>query len=128
MLLPIVHPDTGHLLAAIFPQDEPLKDVANAPRLQLRPTGTGRLVGELDRTIVVNPGDVVRLSDSHTWPSTAQMMVVGVVASVDVNDREPLLNTVTVKPRFQVHQVATLTLLVEQAFADEGLTADGSAP
>jgi len=125
-LRPIVHPDTGHVLASIIPQDQPLGDMKNVPLIQLHPTGTGRLAGELDRTVVVNAGDIVRLNDPHTWPRTAQMMVVGVVSSVEVNDREPLLNTITVKPRFQVRQVATLTLIVEQAFAGGDLAADAS--
>ena len=83
---------------------------------QLIPTGSGTFTAQVDRSVDIGEGDLVRLDDP-SWPPTAQMMVLGEIVSVQVNDMEPLRNTILVKPAYQVHQVAYVTLIVAESAA-----------
>ena len=80
-------------------------------RSVIEPTGTGTFTADVDRSVVLGEGDVVRLSDL-SWADTAQAMVIGEIASIEVNDREPLRNTITVVPRYQVQYVSYVTLII----------------
>jgi cell shape-determining protein MreC len=112
-IVPITDPATGLVEAIILPADDPAAGLAGAPRLQLEADGRGGLVGDLERSLVVRPGDVVRLADP-SWPDSAQGMILGTVASVAPEDLQPLLNVVTVRPRFGVHRVSSVTLKIER--------------
>jgi len=108
LMLPVVNRASGFIRARVFPKDRPLAD---GRLIQVHPTGTGAFLADVERDVVF-VGDRVRLDDP-AWPRSAQAMVLGDVQSVDVNDAEPLRNTITVRPLFHVSQVATVTLLVE---------------
>jgi hypothetical protein len=104
--------------AIILPADDPAAELADAPRLQLVADGRGTLVGDLDRNLVVQADDVVRLSDP-AWPDSAQGMMLGRVMSVEPKDLQPLLNQITVRPRFHPQRVASVTLKIERLAAGE---------
>ena len=117
-LLPIASRATGPLQARVFPADKEGATIEDAAAVLLEPAGGGSFTGEVARDRDVARGDVVRLTDPG-WP-TAQMMVLGRVATVTVSDREPLRNVITVEPEFQVRELASLTLLVERSAATGG--------
>jgi cell shape-determining protein MreC len=112
-IVPITDPATGLMEAIILPADDPAAELADAPRLQFVADGRGALVGDLDRNLVVEPGDVVRLADP-SWADSAQGMILGTVASVEPKDLQPLLNSITVRPRFHAQRVASVTLKIER--------------
>jgi len=122
-IVPITDPATGLMEAIILPADDPVAALADAPRLQLVADGRGKLVGDLDRNLVVQAGDVVRLSDP-AWPDSAQGMILGTVERVEPKDLQPLHNQITVEPTFHAGGVASVTLKIERLAAGEG----GSAP
>ena len=116
--MPVTDPATGLMEAIILPADDPAAEIADAPRLQLVAHGEF-LVGDLDRNLVVQAGDVVRLSDP-AWPDSAQGMILGTVKSVEPKDLQPLNNRITVEPTFYAHDVASVTLKIERLAAGEG--------
>jgi cell shape-determining protein MreC len=118
-IVPITDRATGLMEAVILPADDPAAELASAPRLQLTADGRGALVGDLDRNLVVQPGDVVRLADP-SWADSAQGMILGTVVSAAPKDLQPLLNSITVRPRFGAHRVASVTLKLERLAAGEG--------
>ena len=118
-LIPITDRSIGLVEAIIIPADDPVAQVQTAPRLQLSPDGKGALVGDLERDMVVTPGDVVRLADS-TWPDGAQGMIVGFVESVEPKDLQPLLSSVTVRPRYHPQRLASVTLKIERRAGGTG--------
>ena len=54
-------------------------------------------------------GQTVRLSDDQ-WPRHAQMLVIGVVESVEPHERQPLRQVVTVRPTVDLHRLAEVVL------------------
>ncbi len=112
-LLPIANDATGPLRTAVFPRHDIEADLEEAARLHLLPTGGGTFTGEVPRDEPIAEGDVVRLADD-AWPATAQMMVLGTVTDVRVDDNEPLRHLVTVEPDFVVRDVAEVTLVIEE--------------
>jgi cell shape-determining protein MreC len=124
-LLPIVNPAAEAIRARVVPRDEPL---AAGTLTLIEQTGSGTLAGEVDREAIAGEGDVVRLDDRR-WPATAQGMVLGKVASVRANDEEPLRETITIRPVYQVQQVASVTLIIERPDDDNPEAASpGAAP
>ncbi len=122
-LIPITNPAVGLVEAFIEPEEERLAPVATAPRVQLRPDGTGGLVGDVGRDRAVREGATVRLSDP-AWPETAQGMIVGFVESVSGKETEPLLGSVVVRPQYRAHLLVSVTLKIDYEVAD----AEGSQP
>lgn len=109
-LLPLgAYPDVRGI---ILPRDMPAASAASAPRVLLTPRADGTLVGHVEHIHPVAQGDVVRLSDT-AWPVSASASVIGVVESVSRNDSQPLKNTIIVRPRYQVNELASVTLRVE---------------
>jgi cell shape-determining protein MreC len=108
-LLPLANPSSGLIDAAIIPRDRADMPMEKATRIQLKGKDDGTLRGDVDRMLLVNAGDLVRLLD-------------GRVESVETNDAEPLRNSVIVRPQYQVSQVAYVTLKIE---LDDGAGADG---
>ena len=100
-----------------------LAALASAPRVQLVPDGSGGLVGDLDRTVAVSAGDLVRLADP-SWPASAQGTIIGFVESVQGKDLQPLLNSITVAPRYHAQRVASMTLMIERV--EEALGGGGT--
>jgi cell shape-determining protein MreC len=119
-LVPLTNPATPLLDARVFSKDHASLAIANAPAIQLTSRGDGALHGQVDRLKVINAGDEVRLFDDR-WPQTARAMVIGIVESVEPDQREPLRNSVVVKPRFQVSQLPDVVLKIE---LDETVNAD----
>jgi len=125
-IVPITDPATGLMEAIILPADDPAAELADAPRLQLVADGRSdppSLVGDLDRNLVVQPGDVVRLADP-AWPDSAQGMILGTVVSAEPKDLQPLHNQITVEPTFYAHDVASVTLKIERLAGGQ----EGRAP
>ncbi len=111
-LLPVANRATRPVHALIWPRDHPELDLVRAVSIHLEPTGRGAFTGEVEKTVVLDKGDIVRLDDP-AWPRTAQMMVLGEIDAITVNDREPLRHTITVEPLYAVTDVASMTLIVE---------------
>ncbi|MBL9142001.1 MAG: hypothetical protein JNK53_09065 [Phycisphaerae bacterium] len=82
-----------------------------ATMIQLTPVGQGRLRGEIDRTAIVEPGDVVLLNDT-TWKDAAQGMRIGVVDRVGAMDSNPLRTGVEVVMEVEPARVGPVTLKV----------------
>ena len=111
-LLPLANKSTGLVDGVIMPADHQDMVLKNRPRVQLTPSGNGTLRGDVDRATVVNAGDLVQLLDD-AWLHPAQGMFIGKVESVGPKESEPLRNTITVRPQFDVSQVAYVTLKIE---------------
>lgn len=122
--VPLANVSTGLLDAVIIPRDRRDIPLKKSPRVQLLPDGKGVLRGDIDRTTIVNEGDLVQLLDDN-WPQSAQGMVVGRVESVKAKESEPLRNAVTVRPQYHVSQVGYVTLKIE---LDEAATQPGRSP
>ncbi|MCP3903270.1 MAG: hypothetical protein GY715_06490 [Planctomycetes bacterium] len=125
-LLPVVNTGSGEIWARIFPQEDHEIPAMRAERVALAPTGTGAFTGQIDRAVPVQEGDVVRVDDA-LWPHTAQMLELGEVESIEVYDREPLRNTITVRPRYQVREVSSVMLIV-QSTADAEPAGEETSP
>jgi hypothetical protein len=109
-LLPIASRDAGSIRGRFFPRDDPL---GPGTLTLVEPTGRGTFIADVDRESILHEGDVLRLDDRR-WPPTAQGMVLGEVVSVQANDEEPLRETITIQPVYQVQQVASVTLIIER--------------
>ncbi len=115
-VVPITDAATGFIEGIVLPAGDPVTDVRTTPHIQLVPDDHGGLVGDLDRETPMHTGDVVRLADP-SWPDSAQGLIIGMVDTVEPKDLQPLLNTVTVRPRFKARRVASVTVIIEH-FAD----------
>ncbi len=93
--------------------------VNEGPHIQFVADGHGRLAGDLDREVVINLGDTVRLAD-YSWPDSGQGLIIGTVTSIEPKDLQPLLNTVTVRPTYRASHVASVTVLIERFTAPAG--------
>jgi hypothetical protein len=109
------------MVGVAVPPDRSLgfDELAAAPNCQLRPVGDGTLasdeVGAPDAALM-SVGDRVRLLDD-TWPSEAQMVVLGRIASIEPTD-EPLFRRVVVAPEVEP---ARLRSVILQVPAGEGV-------
>ncbi|MHC5115350.1 MAG: MreC domain-containing protein [Planctomycetota bacterium] len=117
-LQPIVNRSVGELRVRVFPRDDEEVRAENAPRIAVVPTGTGTFTGQIDRVYEVQEGDEVLLDDP-SWPHTAQMLTIGDVESIEVYDQEPLRNTITVRPRYQVRELSSVMLIVQETSVDD---------
>jgi len=112
-VVPITDGSMGLIEGVVLPADDPVASVRSRPRIQFVADGRGGLAGDLDREVVINLGDTVRLAD-FSWPDSAQGLIIGTVTSIEPKDLQPLLNTVTVRPKFQARRVATVTVIIER--------------
>ena len=112
-VVPITDGSIGLIEGFVQTKDDPAADDQNGPHIQFVADGRGGLAGDLDREVVINLDDIVRLSD-FSWPDSAQGLIIGYVTSVKPKDLQPLLNTVTVRPKFRAHLVASVTVLIER--------------
>ena len=108
-VMPAAHPSVGALQGRVFP--DPDGDSSRSFPVYLEPTGTGSFISEIDRSASIERGARVRLDDD-SWPATAQMMIIGEVSSVKVDDDEPLRDRLVVTPIYELRDVSTVTLLV----------------
>jgi cell shape-determining protein MreC len=114
-ILPITAKASGLIEGVIM-----LSDQQRGPRCQLGPAAGGLLRGRIDYPEgqaevlkELKAGMVVRLDDA-TWPSSARMLVIGVVEGVA---EENLHHFVTVKPAAPPDRVSELLIRVQPADA-----------
>ncbi|MEM7229423.1 MAG: rod shape-determining protein MreC [Planctomycetota bacterium] len=112
-LLPLTNTSTPAINALVYPRDRPDISPREAPVIQLIPNGDGTFSADADRVDQLATGDFVYLYD-HTWPDTAQHLMVGTIDTVRPKDDAPLRDAVVVRPRFMVPDVANVTLLIER--------------
>ena len=112
-VVPITDGSIGLIEGFVQTKDDPAADDRSGPHIQFVADGQGGLAGDLDKAVVINLDDTVRLDDI-SWPDSAQGLIIGYVTSVEPKDLQPLLNTVTVRPKFRAHQVASVTVLIER--------------
>ena len=112
-VVPVTDGSIGLIEGVLLPGDDPVADVRSRPHIQFIADGRGGLAGDLDREVVINAGDTVLLADS-SWPDSAQGLVIGYVWSVEPKDLQPLLNRVTVRPKFHGRRVASVTVIIER--------------
>ncbi len=117
-VVPITDGSLGFIEGVVLPADDPVADVRSRPHIQFVADGHGGLVGDLDREVVINLDDTVLLADL-SWPDSAQGLIIGNVTSVEPKDLQPLLNTVTVQPKFHARHVASVTVIIER-FTEPG--------
>jgi cell shape-determining protein MreC len=111
-LLPLCSAASGLLRALVLPRDRPEAPLSEAAIIQLEPKGNGTFTAELSRETEVSEGDLVMLAD-HTWPESAQAMVIGTIESVRVKDDDLLRNELVERCRYQAHELRYVTLKVE---------------
>jgi cell shape-determining protein MreC len=116
VLVPLTDPSTGFVDGILEPRGSEAGR-SQAP-IQLRPTDDGRLIGDVSDEVGVELGDIVRVSD-HSWPATAQGMIVGIVESRARKDDAPKRFTVVVRPQFHPSQLRTVTLKLAESDGPE---------
>jgi cell shape-determining protein MreC len=119
-VIPITDGSTGLIEGVVLPGDDTVAEVRNRPHIQFASDGDGLLAGDLDRAVVIKPGDIVRLAD-YSWLDSAQGLVIGIVKSVEPKDVNPLLNTVTVEPMYGPRQVTSVTVIIERLTEPAGV-------
>ncbi len=117
-LLPITDRAAQWVIGIILSPGDPTAPISDAPRVHLQPLGNGTLSGEIERARDARPGDLVRLAD-HSWPDSAQGMIIGYVESVAHKDDDPLRDVVVVEPRYLAADLAAVTLKIEQLEAPD---------
>lgn len=116
-LLPITNVNSDYIRARVVPQDQPEMSITAAPVIDLGPRGDGTFSADIEHTVSVAVGDIVRLDDRR-WPASAQAMVVGFVEHVRPNDTNSLLKQLIVRPRFHAYELANVTLKIEVASSE----------
>lgn len=87
--------------------------LAERPRCQLRPAGSGRLVAPLvgvDTADEIGVGDEVLLDD-EAWPAGAQMLTIGRIVRIEETE-EPLYKRVVVRPTLDLSRVGRVVLRI----------------
>lgn len=102
-------------------------DAATAgPGCLLKPSGSGTLVGPVEDTGGARPvaaGQRVNLQDP-TWPRSAQMLLIGVVESVEPSPNQPLRSVITVRPTLRLDRLSEVILRL----SIDTLPAEGGEP
>jgi hypothetical protein len=111
-LLPITNLNSDYIRARVVPRDQPEMSITAAPVIDLAPRGDGAFTADVEHTVSVAVGDIVRLDDRR-WPASAQAMVVGFVEQVRPNDSNSLLKSLLIRPRFHANELANVTLKIE---------------
>ncbi len=97
-VLPITAPSAQPIMATVLLNN----DGSRQARCFLKPVGDGTLRGEvarpaLDENMSIEVGQEVRLHDSQ-WPTSAQMLLVGLIERVERNESQPLRPRIIVRP------------------------------
>jgi len=109
---PAANKETPPLRARVWPRDRPETTSRGALPVRLVPGGDGLFLADVDKNADVAVGDVVRLVDP-AWPEAAQLLTIGVVDSIRPKDQQPLRNEIVVRPAYQVHEVASVLLMIQ---------------
>jgi cell shape-determining protein MreC len=119
LMVPLANPSIGLIAAAVRPRDRASSGLRTATRLHLRAAGDGTLLADVDRELDIHTGDDVVLVD-ESWPAAAQAMVLGTVQGSAPLDEAPLRSRIIVRPRYQAHELAYVTLKIEIPPASSG--------
>lgn len=101
IVLPITAPGAQPIMGTVL-----LSEDGNAQaRCFLKPTGDGTLRGEvarpaLNEDLSIKVGQEVRLQDSQ-WPTSAQMLRIGLIESIEKNPEQPLRPRIIVRPQIE---------------------------
>jgi hypothetical protein len=112
-LLPISNVSTPPINAKVYPRDHPELSPRDAPVAQLIPVGDGTFRADADRAYGLAVGDIVYLYD-HTWPDSAQHLLIGTITAMRPKDNAPLRDAIIVEPQYQVVGVSAVTLLIDR--------------
>lgn len=101
IVLPITAPGAQPLMGTVLLSD----DGQQQARCFLKPTGDGTLRGEVAHpstsgTLSIQVGQEVRLQDSQ-WPTSAQMLLIGLIERVENNPDQPLRPRIIVRPQIE---------------------------
>jgi cell shape-determining protein MreC len=118
VMVPLTADSTGFILARIASSGAVVDGLVGTPVVQLKARGDGSFTADVARDLAIAEGDTVWLDD-RGWPRTAQAMIVGSVRSVRAKDDQPLRNTIVVRPYQQIHQLSSVTLVIELDDAGE---------
>jgi cell shape-determining protein MreC len=129
-VLPITARSAGTLRAMVMLDNEP-----NGLICTLNPTGDGTLRGPVEsrrdaagsQPIEPKIGQTVRLADPSGWTPSSQMLLVGVIESVEPAVDQPLRKVVTVRPTIEDLSRVTDVMLLISASA-EGPLDDADGP
>ncbi len=106
--------DPPRVVGAVLPPDPGAWDsLVEAPRCQLKPTGSGLLVDEsfgIDPTRPVAVNDEVWLDD-ESWPAASSFLLLGRVSAIEPTD-DPLFRRLFVKPVVEVGRQASVFIRV----------------
>lgn len=111
-LTPITNSAIGLIRGRVFPRDRRDVPTDAAPQVQLTAQNDGSLTAEIASEHDINVGDVIKLTDQR-WPQAAQARIVGYVERIDPKHDAPLRNIITVRPLYQPHEIARVTLMIE---------------
>lgn len=109
-VVPITDPGAGSIGGMIL-----LDATSAGPTCLLKPTGSGTLsgpvedVGGIGSRRAIEPGMRVLLQDA-AWPRAAQMLLIGIVETVEPAPNQPLRNIVTVRPSLRLDRVGEVVL------------------
>lgn len=119
---PITAPASGYIRGAIMIED------GRSIGCSLQPTGEGTLRGDAaydpadpDAAAAIAVGQTVRLDDGE-WPTSAQMLVLGLVEAVEPAPDSPLRRVVVVRPTVALERVTEVIVRVSEpaASGEEG--------
>ncbi len=111
-----------HLLGVVMPDNPRAGDPEGLP-CRLEPTGDGTLRGPVeDRRVLMSEtpiepkvGQAVRLRDPDRWPRAAQMLVIGIIESIEPAPNQPLRKIITVRPTIpDLARVQTVLLRISE--------------
>lgn len=101
IVLPITAPGAQPIMGTVLLSEDGVQQA----RCFLRPTGDGTLRGEvarpaLNENLRIQIGQEVRLQDSQ-WPTSSQMLQVGLIERVENNPDQPLRPRIIVRPQIE---------------------------
>ena len=125
LMVPITSPSWRDLIDAVIMSGEVTDgEIEPKARVQLALRADGAFTADVDRQVVVEHGDIARLSDTR-WPSAAQAMVIGRVEAVEAIEEQPLRRRIVVRPMYRAHELSSVTLKIESDDGADGSTAAG---
>jgi cell shape-determining protein MreC len=115
LLIPITDPAIGPMQAYVAPEragdDRRLSDFALT---LLTARGDGLLEGEVESQAGAALRDYLLLDDP-TWPKTGRAMIVGRIVRIEPIEESPLRARIIVQPTYDLANLSSVTIKVEQA-------------